>query len=108
MCKHIDSFEPGFEFHSRSGDRHILSGYYPAGPGCPFDRREQEFLGFTAAFLRGSGSFSPIQIALESLVYCPDSIRRRSGFRLGHHVAMQPFALLKAQPFGMSPSGDRY
>jgi hypothetical protein len=29
------------------------------------------------------------------------------GFRLGHHIAVQPFAFFWAQPFGMSPSEDR-
>jgi hypothetical protein len=66
-------------------------------------RKEQEFLGFTAAFLRGSGFFSPTGIASGSFLCFPSSTRRRSGFRFGHHLAVQPFAPSSPCPFEARP-----
>lgn len=68
-----------------------------------FNRKEQEFLGFTAAFLRGSGFFSPTGITSRSFLCFPSSTRRRSGFRFGHHLTVQPFVPSFPYPFEARP-----
>ena len=58
-----------------------------------------EIFGFTTAYLRGLGFFSPLDFTIHPNDYC-GSTTRRSGIRLGHRLSPQPLARFAHHPHG--------
>jgi hypothetical protein len=58
-----------------------------------------EIFGFTTAYLRGLGFFSPLDFTIHPNDYC-GSTTRRSGIRLGHRLSPQPLARFVHHPYG--------